>query len=66
MGWGQFKPILTEATIEALKPIQDKYQTIVSDKSYLNSVLREGAEKAEAVASNTVSRVKKALGFLEK
>ncbi|MGK7948344.1 MAG: tryptophan--tRNA ligase [Xenococcaceae cyanobacterium] len=64
MGWGQFKPLLTEVTIESLKPIQDKYQEIMDNKDYLNSVLREGASKAEEVANTTLSRVKNALGYL--
>ncbi len=64
MGWGQFKPLLTEVAIEALKPIQDKYQEIMDNKDYLNSVLQEGKDKAEQVANNTLSRVKDALGYL--
>ena len=64
MGWGQFKPLLTETTIEALKPIQEKYQSIMNDKDYLDSVLREGKEKAETVAHETLTRVKDALGYL--
>lgn len=64
MGWGQFKPLLTEATISALQPIQTKYQAIIEDKAYLDQVLREGQQKAEAVANQTLDRVKKALGFL--
>ena len=63
MGWGKFKPLLTETTINALKPIQDKYQAIMDDKGYLESVLREGREKAEAVAQKTLTKVKTALGF---
>ncbi len=64
MGWGQFKPLLTETTIEALKPIQDKYQEIMNNRNYLDSVLKEGATKAAVVANSTLSRVKDALGFL--
>ncbi len=63
MGWGKFKPLLTETTINALKPIQDKYQAIMDDKGYLESVLREGREKAEVVAQETLAQVKAALGF---
>jgi tryptophanyl-tRNA synthetase len=66
MGWGQFKPLLAETAIAALKPIQDKYQEIVSEKGYLDSVLKEGSQKAEVVADRTVSRVREALGFLPK
>jgi tryptophanyl-tRNA synthetase len=64
LGWGQFKPLLTEAVIYALEPIQGKYQEIISDKGYLQSVLREGRHKAEAVANQTLQRLKKALGYL--
>ncbi|MDJ0743052.1 MAG: tryptophan--tRNA ligase [Xenococcaceae cyanobacterium MO_167.B27] len=64
MGWGQFKPLLTETAIEALKPIQDKYQEIMDNGDYLDSVLKEGATLAAAVANNTLSRVKDAMGFL--
>ena len=64
MGWGQFKPLLTETTIEALKPIQEKYQSIMDNKDYLDSVLQEGKEKAQTVAHQTLTRVKDALGYL--
>ncbi len=66
MGWGQFKPLLTETVIESLKPIQDKYQSIMDDKNYLQSVLKDGQHKAETVANETLIRVKDALGFLPK
>ena len=64
MGWGQFKPLLAEVTIEALKPIRDKYQEIINNKGDLDSVLRLGRQKAEAVANQTLARVKDALGYL--
>ncbi len=63
MGWGQFKPLLTETTIEALKPIQDKYQAVMKDKGYVESVMRQGREKAEAIASSTLLKVKTAMGY---
>ncbi len=63
MGWGQFKPLLTETTINALKPIQDKYQQIMADKGYLSSVLRDGREKAEHIANQTLIQVKAAMGY---
>lgn len=63
MGWGQFKPLLTETVISALEPIQDKYEAVMADKGYLESVLRDGREKAEAIANDTLSKVKASLGF---
>jgi tryptophanyl-tRNA synthetase len=63
MGWGQFKPLLTETVINALKPIQEKYQAIMDDRGYLESVLRHGKHKAEAVANQTLAKVKAAMGY---
>ncbi|BAY31372.1 tryptophanyl-tRNA synthetase [Nostoc carneum NIES-2107] len=63
MGWGQFKPLLTETAIAALKPIQEKYQAVMADKGYLESVLRDGRQKAQAVANQTLAEVKAALGY---
>jgi len=55
---------LTDAIINALTPIQTKYNEIMTDKNYLDSVLKEGKEKAESVANITLKRVKDALGYL--
>ncbi|GAB4373779.1 MAG: tryptophan--tRNA ligase [Elainellaceae cyanobacterium] len=63
MGWGQFKPLLTDTVIAALAPIQVKYHAIMADKGYLESVLRQGREQAEAIANQTLTRVKQALGY---
>ncbi|USR91437.1 tryptophan--tRNA ligase [Phormidium yuhuli AB48] len=63
MGWGQFKPLLTETTIEVLRPIQQTYTQVMDDKGYLESVLKQGREQAESVAQETLSRVKTAMGF---
>ncbi|MEQ8973358.1 MAG: tryptophan--tRNA ligase [Coleofasciculus sp. C1-SOL-03] len=63
MGWGQFKTVLSEATIAALKPIQQNYEAVMEDKGYLESILRQGREKAEAIALSTLSRVKAAMGY---
>ncbi|MBD3880361.1 tryptophan--tRNA ligase [Phormidium tenue FACHB-886] len=63
MGWGQFKPLFTEATIAALKPIQERYYALRAEPGYLEGVLGQGREKAEAIAKQTLTRVKTALGY---
>jgi tryptophanyl-tRNA synthetase len=63
MGWGQFKPLLAETTIAALQPIQEKYRAIMEDKGYLESVLRDGRQKAETIANKTLNQVKAAMGY---
>ncbi|MEB3362480.1 MAG: tryptophan--tRNA ligase [Synechococcaceae cyanobacterium] len=64
MDWGQFKPRLTEAVVEALRPIQARYAEWRADSGALSEVLGQGRERADAVASQTLERVKTALGFL--
>ncbi|MEO0457375.1 MAG: tryptophan--tRNA ligase [Cyanobacteria bacterium P01_A01_bin.114] len=63
MGWGQFKPLLAETAVEALQPIQAKYTELLRDRTYLESVLKRGNEKAAIVANVTLKKVKGALGF---
>ena len=64
MGWGQFKPLLAEATVEALRPVQERYRELRHDPAALQTVLRQGRERAAAVADATLGRVRKCLGFL--
>ena len=65
MGWGQFKPLLAETTVEALRPIQEKYNELMSDRTYLDQVLANGKEKAQAIAVPTLEKVKAAMGFIK-
>jgi tryptophanyl-tRNA synthetase len=64
MGWGTFKPLLAEATVEALRPVQQKYKELRSDPAGLLAVLAQGRERANAVAEQSLARVRDALGFL--
>ena len=64
MGWGTFKPLLAEAAVSALEPIQSRYNELMDDRAELENVLHQGRERAEGVATATVDRVRKAMGFL--
>jgi tryptophanyl-tRNA synthetase len=63
MNWGQFKPYLCDAIIHHLKPIQEKYHEVMNDEKKLESILDEGAQQADKVASKTLRNVKEAMGF---
>ena len=65
MGWGTFKPLLAEATVAALEPIQERYRELMDDPAELDRVLQDGRDRANAVAEATVSRVRNSLGFLK-
>ena len=64
MGWGAFKPLLTEAIVEALRPIQERYREWRGDEAELRLVLRQGRHRASGVAEATLERVREAMGFL--
>ena len=63
MGWGQFKPLLAEAAVAALAPIQGRYKELIDNPEELDLVLKQGRQKAEAVANATLNRVRTSLGF---
>ncbi len=58
-GYGAFKPVVGEAVVEMLRPIQEETRRLLSDKAYLESVYRAGAEKASYVAEKTLRKVYK-------
>ena len=64
MGYGKFKPAVGEAVIETLRPIREETQRLLKDKAYLESVYRDGAQKASYVAEKTLRKVYKKVGFL--
>lgn len=64
MGWGTFKPLLAEAAVEALRPVQQRYQEWRQQPGAVAEVLRNGQQKAAAVADETLKRVRETLGFL--
>jgi tryptophanyl-tRNA synthetase len=64
-GYGDLKKAVAEAVVEGLKPIQQRYQEIISDANYLDNVLADGAEKAAKVANTTLDSVKEKVGFLK-
>lgn len=63
-GYGEFKKALAELIIEKLTPIQERYNKLISDKSYLDKILADGKIKASKIASETLENVKKKVGFI--
>ena len=63
-GYGVFKPAVGEAVVELLRPIREETERLLSDKAYLESVYRAGAERAAYVAGKTLRKVYKKVGFL--
>ena len=61
-GYGDFKKDLVEITVEALRPIQEKYSEIRNSEE-LTNVLKDGAERANEIAEKTMARVRKNFGL---
>jgi tryptophanyl-tRNA synthetase len=53
-GYAQFKLDVGTAAVEYLRPIRERYQVVRPDESELESALRQGAERARAIAAKTV------------
>jgi tryptophanyl-tRNA synthetase len=62
--YGPLKADAGEAVVELLRPIQVRYQELLSDRAELASLLHQGATKARTVASATLKRAYDAVGFL--
>lgn len=64
-GYGTFKTAVAESVIDTLKPIQDEYTRLLADKAYIESVLKDGAQKAQYQANKILNKVYKKVGFTQ-
>ena len=62
MRYGDLKKQVAEMVVSKLEPIQSRYKEITADQTYLNQVLREGAEAITPIANSTVDLVKRRMG----
>ena len=65
-GYGEFKLAVGEAVKDILQPLQERFGELSKDKAYIDSVIKENAEKAEYYAMKTLRKVQKKVGFPEK
>lgn len=59
----ELKDHLAEAIYENLKPIQERRKKLEQDEEYIDQVIKDGAQKARKVASETLREVKTAMGI---
>ncbi len=62
-GYGAFKTAVAEAVIDYLAPVRERYGELRRDEPGLELVLAEGAEKARAIAAETVADARRAMGL---
>jgi len=65
-GYGDFKLAVGEAVADALAPVQSEFSRLQNDKAYVESVYKKGAEVANYIASKTLRKVYKKVGFIAK
>ena len=64
-GYGEFKPAVGEAVCEMLRPIRETTADLLKNKDYLESIYRDGAERANRLARKTLDKVYRKVGFVK-
>jgi tryptophanyl-tRNA synthetase len=62
-GYGDFKMSLAEAVIEYLRPIQEKYFSLIQDEERLKTILQSGSNKIQSLAEETLGSAKEKIGL---
>ena len=65
-GYGDFKLAVGESVADMLAPMQARFAELEKDKAYIDSVIKNNAEKANYYAQKTLRKVQKKVGFPEK
>jgi len=64
LGYGEFKEAVGQAAADGLAPLQQRFGELMADKAYLESIMKEGAERARFMAGRTLSKVYRKVGFV--
>ncbi len=62
--YGHLKVRTGEAVCEMLRPMKEEYNRLINDEAYLMQCAREGAQRAQVIAEETLNRFKKAIGYV--
>jgi tryptophanyl-tRNA synthetase len=62
--FSDLKARLSDVAVECLAPIQDEYRRLLADKSHVDQILANGAERAGAIAEPVLREVQSTVGFL--
>lgn len=66
LGYGTLKERVAEAVIEELRPMQERYADLSKNKDYINKIYTEGAKRASYLASKTMRKVHRKLGYVDR
>jgi tryptophanyl-tRNA synthetase len=62
-GYAEFKQAVGDAAVTSLAPVRERYEDIRPDQQALETILATGAEKARAIASQTVATARDRMGI---
>lgn len=65
-GYGEFKLAVGEAVADELAPLHKRYEELMADKTYLDSMIKMNDEKAQYYATKTLRKVQKKVGLTER
>ena len=65
-GYGDFKLAVGETVADHLKPLQERYEQLMKDKAYIESMIKQNDEKAAYYANKTLRKVQKKVGLTER
>ncbi|WP_026060377.1 tryptophan--tRNA ligase [Pseudaminobacter salicylatoxidans] len=60
-----FKPALADLAVEKLAPIAGEMRRLIADPAYIDSVLRDGGDRARMLAEGTMKSVRQIIGLLD-
>ena len=63
-GYGDFKIAVGETVADHLAPVRERFDRYMSDKAYIENAMKEGAERAGAIARRTVAKVNRKVGII--
>ena len=61
--FSEFKKQLSELLIDKILPISEEIKKLLQDHNYLDSILLDGVEKADKIASKKIKNLKEIVGF---
>ena len=64
-GYGDFKLAVGEVCADSLAPVREKFDALMKDKAYLESIMKNNSEKAHYMARKILSKVYKKVGFVK-
>ena len=63
-GWGIFKPALADLAVAQMAPMAGEMRRLIDDTTTIDAILRDGADRARAIAETTMGEVRNIVGFI--